>query len=74
MDDVTIITAATAGACFLIAGVVKGTVGFGLPLVSVALITVLIDLPTAMALLVVPAVLTNFWQAMVGPGTPGKSK
>ena len=34
---------------FVLAGMVKGVVGLGLPTVSLALITVVIDLPTAMA-------------------------
>jgi uncharacterized membrane protein YfcA len=46
-------------AVFLLAGLVKGTVGLGLPLVSVALLTPLHDLSTAMALMLVPAILTN---------------
>jgi uncharacterized membrane protein YfcA len=51
---------------FLIAGSVKGVIGLGLPTVSLALLTVALDLPTAMALLLVPSFVTNVWQAMVG--------
>lgn len=51
---------------FLLAGFVKGIVGLGLPTISLALLTALIDLPTAMALLVVPSFCTNVWQAIVG--------
>ena len=51
---------------FLIAGTVKGVIGLGLPTVSLALLTVAIDLPTAMALLLVPSFITNLWQAIVG--------
>jgi uncharacterized protein len=51
---------------FLIAGTVKGILGLGLPLVSLALLTVAIRLPEAMSLLLVPAFLTNFWQAIIG--------
>jgi len=51
---------------FLIAGTVKGVIGLGLPSVSLALLTVAIDLPSAMALLLVPSTLTNLWQAAVG--------
>ncbi|MGD8989193.1 MAG: TSUP family transporter, partial [Syntrophobacterales bacterium] len=53
-------------ATFLIAGTVKGVIGLGLPTLSVALLTVAIDLPSAMALLLVPSFITNLWQAMVG--------
>jgi uncharacterized membrane protein YfcA len=51
---------------FLIAGTVKGVIGLGLPTVSLALLTVAIDLPNAMALLLVPSFITNIWQAAVG--------
>ena len=51
---------------FLLAGFVKGIVGLGLPTISLALLTVLLDLPTAMALLVVPSFCTNVLQSIVG--------
>jgi uncharacterized membrane protein YfcA len=51
---------------FLIAGAVKGVIGLGLPTVSLALLTVALDLPHAMALLLVPSFVTNLWQAAVG--------
>ncbi len=62
-DALTIL--AIAGT-FLIAGTVKGVIGLGLPTVSLALLTVAIGLPQAMALLLVPSFLTNLWQAVVG--------
>ena len=37
-------------ATFLLAGTVKGVIGLGLPTVSLAILTVAIDLPNAMAL------------------------
>ena len=61
-DATTILILAT----FLIAGTVKGVIGLGLPTVSLALLTVAIDLPTAMALLLVPSFVTNLWQALTG--------
>lgn len=51
---------------FLIAGAVKGVIGLGLPTVSLALLSVALDLPAAMALLLVPSFVTNVWQAAVG--------
>ena len=56
-------------ATFLLAGMVKGVIGLGLPTVSLALLTVALDLPTAMALLLVPSFVTNLWQASVGGNT-----
>ena len=53
-------------AVFLLAGLVKGVLGLGLPTVCLALITLLLDLPQAMALLLVPSLATNLWQASSG--------
>ena len=53
-------------ATFLLAGTVKGIIGLGLPTVSLAILTVLFDLTTAMALLLIPSFVTNLWQATVG--------
>jgi len=53
-------------ATFLLAGTVKGVIGLGLPTISLALLTVAIDLPSAMALLLLPSFVTNLWQAVVG--------
>lgn len=51
---------------FAIAGGVKGVIGLGLPTVSLALLTAVVGLPKAMALLLVPSFVTNLWQAVVG--------
>lgn len=64
-DVVTVITVAGT---FLLAGTVKGVIGLGLPTVSLALLTVALDLPAAMALLLVPSFVTNVWQALAGGG------
>lgn len=51
---------------FLLAGTVKGVIGMGMPTVSLALLTATVGLQPAMALLLVPTVVTNIWQALVG--------
>jgi len=56
----------TIGATFLLAGLVKGVIGMGLPTVSLGLLTAVVGLPQAMALLIIPAFMTNLWQALVG--------
>jgi hypothetical protein len=56
-------------ATFILAGLVKGVVGFGLPTVSLALLTVAFGLPQAMALMLVPAFVTNVWQSLAGGNT-----
>src|SRR5687768_15926219 len=51
---------------FLLAGMVKGVIGLGLPAVTLALLTLAFDLPSAMSLLLVPSFVTNLWQALAG--------
>ena len=51
---------------FVIAGGVKGTIGLGLPSVSLGLLAATLDLPTAMALMIAPSFFTNLHQATVG--------
>ena len=49
-------------AIFLLAGLVKGTIGFGLPTVGIGLGALISDIPTAMMLILVPTFLTNIVQ------------
>ena len=60
------VTLVILGGTFLLAGTVKGVIGLGLPTVSLALLAIAFDLPTAMALLLVPSFVTNLWQAFDG--------
>lgn len=64
MPDLLIL--AVIAAIFLLAGAVKGVIGLGLPTVSLALLTVAVDLHSAIALMLVPSLVTNFWQALAG--------
>jgi uncharacterized membrane protein YfcA len=64
-----LVVAAAIALTFLVAGTVKGVIGLGLPTVSLSLLTVILDLPTAMALLLVPSLATNLWQALSGGHT-----
>jgi hypothetical protein len=49
-------------AVFLLAGLVKGVVGLGLPTISMALLALMMPPAEAAALLVVPSLVTNVWQ------------
>ena len=64
MESVALLIA-TAGA-FLLAGFVKGVIGLGLPTVSIGLLGLLMTPAQAAAILVVPSLVTNIWQAAVG--------
>ncbi|MFG0233498.1 sulfite exporter TauE/SafE family protein [Achromobacter sp. 413638] len=63
MPGATPLLAAAAAAVFLLAGVVKGVVGLGLPTISMALLALIMAPAQAAALLVVPSLVTNLWQA-----------
>lgn len=49
---------------FVLAGVVKGVVGLGLPTISMALLALVMAPAQAAALLIVPSLITNLWQAL----------
>lgn len=51
-----------AAAVFLLAGVIKGVIGLGLPTVSMALLALWMPPVQAAALLIVPSFVTNVWQ------------
>lgn len=53
-------------AVFLIAGTVKGLVGLGLPTIVIALTSLVLPLTEAIALIALPTIFTNIWQAAVG--------
>jgi uncharacterized protein len=52
---------------FLLAGFVKGTLGLGLPTVSMGLLAVTMPPAQAISIVIVPAIVTNIWQTFVGP-------
>ena len=52
---------------FLLAGMVKGVIGMGLPLVSLGILGIVMTPVEAVALLVVPSFVTNVWQLVAGP-------
>lgn len=53
---------------FLLAGLVKGVIGMGLPTVTMGLLAVALPPAEAAALLVIPSLVTNVWQLLAGPG------
>lgn len=54
---------AGCAAAFFLGGLVKGTLGVGLPLVAVPLLSLVLPVSTAIALVVVPVLSSNAWQA-----------
>jgi uncharacterized membrane protein YfcA len=61
----TILVAITV--TFMIAGLVKGVVGLGLPTVAVGLLSIVMTPTEAVTLLLVPSFVTNVWQLAIGP-------
>lgn len=66
MESLTWLTLLLVAFTFLIAGGVKGVIGMGMPTVSLALLVATLGLQPAMAILLVPTIVTNVWQALVG--------
>jgi uncharacterized membrane protein YfcA len=54
-------------AAFLLAGFIKGALGLGLPTVAMGLLATSMPPARALAIVIVPAVVTNIWQTFVGP-------
>jgi hypothetical protein len=54
-------------AIFMLAGFVKGVIGLGLPTVAMGLLATRMPPAQALAIVIVPAIVTNIWQTFVGP-------
>ncbi len=59
-------TVALVAVTYLLAGVVKGVTGLGVPIVGVALVAPVLGMKAAIAILLAPSLFTNIWQALVG--------
>jgi uncharacterized membrane protein YfcA len=59
---------AAIAAAFMLAGFVKGVIGLGLPTVSIGLLGLLMTPAQAAAILLLPSLITNVWQATHGGG------
>lgn len=53
-------------AVFAFAGFIKGVIGLGLPTVSIGLLAIAMPPAQAVAIVIVPAIVTNIWQTFVG--------
>ncbi len=58
--------AAEIAGAFLLAGFVKGLIGLGLPTVAIGLLVLAMSPAQAAAIIVVPSLVTNVWQAAAG--------
>lgn len=60
-EDGTVV--AVLAAATLIGGLVKGVIGVALPMVSIAILSSVVDVHLALGLITIPILLTNVWQA-----------
>ena len=65
-SEFDIITLAVIAVAFVLAGLSKGFIGFGLPLISVPLCASVVSVPLAIALTAAPILLSNIYQAFHG--------
>src|SRR5215468_10775404 len=59
---------AAIAAIFLLAGLIKGVTGMGLPTIAMGLLGAIMPPAAAAALLIMPSFATNIWQLFAGPG------
>lgn len=52
---------------FLVAGLVKGVIGLGMPSIAIALLALIMSPAEAATIMVIPTFVTNVWQMLVGP-------
>ncbi len=53
---------------FTVAGVAKGAIGMGMPPIAIGLMSFALPLESAIAIMILPTMVTNVWQAIYGGG------
>ena len=66
VDPWSAATIALVAFAFLFSGTVKGVVGAGLPTFSLPILALGLGLKEGIAVIIIPALITNVWQAIVG--------
>ncbi len=64
-------TIALVTAVFVLAGLVKGATGMGLPTVAMGVLGALMSPVAAASLMIIPSFVTNVWQLVTGPNVGG---
>jgi uncharacterized protein len=54
-------------AVYVLAGLVKGVIGLGMPAIAMGLLAIVVAPVEAAAILILPALVTNIWQMLAGP-------
>jgi len=67
--DLGLETLAFLFGALVVGGTVKGIIGVGYPMVAVSFMSSLIEVPTAVVLVILPSVACNFWQSGITRGS-----
>jgi uncharacterized membrane protein YfcA len=67
MSDSSLMSTGIIAITFLLAGIVKGVAGMGLPTLAMGLLGTVMPPVAAASLLIVPSFITNVWQLFAGP-------
>ena len=59
---------AVVAIAFIVAGIAKGALGMGLPPVALGILSFALPLEASLAIMVIPTLLSNVWQAIYGGG------
>ena len=51
---------------FLFAGIIKGLIGLGIPMITLSLMSLFQPVPSAVVITLLPSFLTNVWQTLKG--------
>jgi uncharacterized membrane protein YfcA len=70
LTDLPLFWVTILAAILFAAGMTKGVIGIGLPIVAVPLLSLIVPLPTAVGMVAIPLILTNLVQACTGGPIP----
>lgn len=70
MSELSLLTIVWSALVLALAGVIKGIIGIGLPVVSIPLLALAMPVPQAVSLMPIPILLSNIWQALHGGHFP----
>ena len=73
-ESISVTAIIVVTAIFILAGLVKGVIGMGLPTIAIGLLGLVIAPVEAAAMLVLPSLITNVWQLIAGPNFRGLLK
>src|SRR6185369_515234 len=64
----TVLQMAVIAVAFVVAGIAKGAIGMGMPPIAIGLMSLAVPLESAIAIMILPTMVTNVWQAVYGGG------